>query len=205
MSLYDAYLAEIETRKQQGLQPKPIDDGALLAEVIAQIKDTASPHRADGLNHLIYNTLPGTTSAAGVKAAFLQDIITGQVSVEEITPKLAFELLSHMKGGPSIEVLLDLALGDDAAIATEAAEVLKTQVFLYDADTSRLKDAYHDGNAIAKDILASYAKAEFFTKLPDIAEKVKVVTYIAAEGDISTDLLSPGNQAHSRSDRELHG
>jgi aconitate hydratase 2/2-methylisocitrate dehydratase len=32
-----------------------------------------------------------------------------------------------------------------------------------------------------------------------------VVTYIAGEGDISTDLLSPGNQAHSRSDRELHG
>jgi len=31
------------------------------------------------------------------------------------------------------------------------------------------------------------------------------VTYVAAEGDISTDLLSPGNQAHSRSDRELHG
>ena len=31
------------------------------------------------------------------------------------------------------------------------------------------------------------------------------MTYIAAEGDISTDLLSPGNQAHSRSDRELHG
>ena len=28
---------------------------------------------------------------------------------------------------------------------------------------------------------------------------------LAAEGDISTDLLSPGNQAHSRSDRELHG
>ncbi len=32
-----------------------------------------------------------------------------------------------------------------------------------------------------------------------------MVTYIAGEGDISTDLLSPGNQAHSRSDRELHG
>ncbi|MEM1075018.1 MAG: bifunctional aconitate hydratase 2/2-methylisocitrate dehydratase, partial [Pseudomonadota bacterium] len=55
------------------------------------------------------------------------------------------------------------------------------------------------------DILESYSKAEFFTKLPDIEEEVKVVTYIAAEGDISTDLLSPGNQAHSRSDRELHG
>ena len=32
-----------------------------------------------------------------------------------------------------------------------------------------------------------------------------MVTYVAGVGDISTDLLSPGNQAHSRSDRELHG
>jgi aconitate hydratase 2/2-methylisocitrate dehydratase len=54
-------------------------------------------------------------------------------------------------------------------------------------------------------VLESYAKAEFFTKLPDVEDEIKVVTYIAGEGDISTDLLSPGNQAHSRSDRELHG
>ena len=32
-----------------------------------------------------------------------------------------------------------------------------------------------------------------------------MVTYIAGVGDISTDLLSPGSDAHSRSDRELHG
>ena len=78
-------------------------------------------------------------------------------------------------------------------------------MFLYEADTSRLKAAHEAGNDIATDILKSYAEAEFFTKLPDIDEQIDVVTYIAAEGDISTDLLSPGNQAHSRSDRELHG
>ena len=205
MSLYAAYLEEIENRKAQGLAPKPIDDGALLKEVIAQIKETGNAHRADSLHYFIYNTLPGTTSAAGEKAAFLKEIIVGDAAVEEISVPFAFELLSHMKGGPSIKVLLDLALGDDKAIATEAAEVLKTQVFLYEADTSRLKDAHDAGNAIATDIIESYAKAEFFTKLPDIDEKVKIVTYVAAEGDISTDLLSPGNQAHSRSDRELHG
>jgi aconitate hydratase 2/2-methylisocitrate dehydratase len=83
--------------------------------------------------------------------------------------------------------------------------VLKTQVFLYESDTARLKEALEAGNDRAKDILESYAAAEFFTKLPAIEEEIKVVTYIAAEGDISTDLLSPGNQAHSRSDRELHG
>ena len=205
MSLYTDYLAEIETRKEQGLSPKPIDDGALLAEIIAQIKDSENAHRDDSLNHFIYNTLPGTTSAAGEKAAFLKEIILGNEVVAEISVEFAFELLSHMKGGPSIDVLLDLALGDDAGIAAQAADVLKTQVYLYEADMARLGEAYNAGNAVAKDLLESYAQAEFFTKLPDIDEEIEIVTYIAAEGDISTDLLSPGNQAHSRADRELHG
>ncbi|SMO89344.1 bifunctional aconitate hydratase 2/2-methylisocitrate dehydratase [Paracoccus laeviglucosivorans] len=205
MSLYTDYLTEIETRKGNGLHPKPIDDGALVAELIAQIEDAGSEYRDGSLKFFIYNTLPGTTSAAGVKAAFLKKIILGETIVPEITPEFAFELLSHMKGGPSVEVLLDLALGADAGIAAQAGEVLKTQVFLYDADMARLGDAFKSGNPVAKDILESYAKAEFFTKLPAVEDEIKVVTYIAAEGDISTDLLSPGNQAHSRSDRELHG
>lgn len=205
MSLYTDYLTEIETRKDQGLNPKPIDDGALVGELIAQIKDLTNEHRAESLNFFIYNTLPGTTSAAGVKAKFLKEIILGAASVEEISAEFAFELLSHMKGGPSVEVLLDLALGDDAATAAQAAEVLKTQVFLYEADTDRLDEAFKAGNAVAKELLESYAKAEFFTKLPELEEEIKVVTYIAGVGDISTDLLSPGAEAHSRADRELHG
>ncbi|MFC5682804.1 bifunctional aconitate hydratase 2/2-methylisocitrate dehydratase [Flavobacterium sp. MAHUQ-51] len=205
MNIYSDYIKEIEERKIQGLHPKPIDDAQLLSEIIAQIKDLDNENREDSLQFFIYNTLPGTTSAAGEKAKFLKEIILGESVVKEITPTFAFELLSHMKGGASIKVLLDLALGNDAAIAQQAADVLKTQVYLYDADTSRLKEAFENGNAIAKEIIESYAKAEFFTKLPDVAEEIKVVTFIAGEGDISTDLLSPGNQAHSRSDRELHG
>ncbi|WP_367916210.1 bifunctional aconitate hydratase 2/2-methylisocitrate dehydratase [Leadbetterella sp. DM7] len=205
MNIYKEYTKEIEERKAQGLHPKPIDDAELLGEIIEQIKDPQNEHREDSLNFFIYNTLPGTTGAAGVKAKFLKEIISGQIAIEEITPAFAFELLSHMKGGPSIEVLLDLALGTDAAIAKEAANVLKTQVFLYDADIERLREAFRSGNEIAKEILESYAKAEFFTQLPEVPEEIKIVTYIAGEGDISTDLLSPGNQAHSRSDRELHG
>lgn len=205
MNLYLEYLAEIKSREPQGLAPKPIDDGALTAEIIELIKDAGSEHRADALKFFIYNTLPGTTSAAGVKADFLKQIILGEAIVPEITPSFALELLSHMKGGPSIRVLLDIALGNNAAIAAQAGEVLKTQVFLYDADMFRLRDAYNAGSAIAKAVLESYAKAEFFTKLPDVEDEIKIVTFIAAEGDISTDLLSPGNQAHSRSDRQLHG
>ncbi|UKB79974.1 bifunctional aconitate hydratase 2/2-methylisocitrate dehydratase [Chryseobacterium sp. MEBOG07] len=205
MNIYKDYIKEIEERKTQGLHPKPIDGAELLSEIITQIKDSGNEYRADSLNFFIYNTLPGTTSAAGVKAKFLKEIILGESVVEEISPAYAFELLSHMKGGPSIEVLLDLALGNNPATSKEAANVLKTQVFLYEADTTRLKEAFESGNEIAKEILESYAQAEFFTKLPEAAEEIKVVTFIAGEGDISTDLLSPGNQAHSRSDRELHG
>ena len=205
MSVYSDYLDEIETRRQQGLNPKPIEDATLIKEIISHIEDEGSTQHKACLEFFIYNTIPGTTSAAGEKASFLKKIILGNAKVRELPETLAFELLSHMKGGPSVDVLLDLALGNDETIARKASEVLKTQVFLYEADLDRLKQSYNAGNTIAKDVLESYAKAEFFTNLPDIDDEIQIVTYVAAEGDISTDLLSPGNQAHSRSDRELHG
>ena len=205
MSVYSDYLDEIETRRQQGLNPKPIEDAALIKEIISHIEDEGSTQHKACLEFFIYNTIPGTTSAAGEKASFLKKIILGNAKVRELPETLAFELLSHMKGGPSVDVLLDLALGNNETIARKASEVLKTQVFLYEADLDRLRQSYNAGNTIAKEVLESYAEAEFFTNLPDIDDEVQIVTYVAAEGDISTDLLSPGNQAHSRSDRELHG
>ena len=205
MNIYDDYLLEIKERKMNGLHPKPIEDAALVEQLIVQIKDANNAHRKESLDFFIYNTLPGTTSAAGAKAKFLKEVILGETQLEEISVAFAFELLSHMKGGPSIEVLLDLALGSDLVIATEAADVLKTQVFLYEADTERLENAIKAGNDIAKEIVESYAKAEFFTNLPEVDEEIEVVAFVAGVGDISTDLLSPGSDAHSRSDRELHG
>jgi aconitate hydratase 2/2-methylisocitrate dehydratase len=205
MSIYKEYLKQIEERKDLGLHPQPIDGAELLRKIIDQIKDVDNEYREDSVHFFIYNVLPGTTSAAGVKAEFLKKIILGEALVKEITPSFAFEQLSHMKGGPSVDVLLDLALGDNVSNAKQAAVVLKTQVFLYESDTDRLEDAFKSGNETAKEIIESYAKAEFFTKLADIPEEIEIVTFVAGIGDISTDLLSPGGDAHSRSDRELHG
>ena len=205
MNLYLDYLNEIKERQEIGLQPKPIENSNLLDIIINNIKDDDSTHRKDSLNFFIYNVLPGTTSAANAKSRFLKNIILKKEKIKEISIDFAFELLSHMKGGPSIKVLLDLAFGNDNKIAQKAADVLKTQVFLYENDTNRLKLEYEKNNLIAKDIITSYLKAEFFTKLPEIEEEIDVVTYVASTGDISTDLLSPGSDAHSRSDRELHG
>ncbi len=205
MSLYEAYLNDIVEREKIGLHPKPIDSGILLDEIISHIIDQKSKYRTQSLQFLIYNTLPGTTRAALSKSQFLKDIILEKIKIEEISKSFAFELLSHMKGGPSIKVLIDLALSTDTTTIKKAAEILKRQVFLYEPDIKRLETAYRKGDATAKDILTSYSKAEYFSSLPEIENEIKVVTYIAGEGDISTDLLSPGNQAHSRADRELHG
>ena len=205
MTLYKAYLDEIAEREKIGLSPKPIDSGELLDEIITNIIENKSEHRSKSIKFLIYNTLPGTTKAAHSKSRFLKDIILNKIEIAEITQSFAFELLSHMKGGPSIKVLIDLALSNKHNIIKEAVKILKTQVFLYEFDLERLNKAYKNGNDAAKDIITSYSKAEFYSSLPEIEDEIKVVTYIAGEGDISTDLLSPGNQAHSRADRELHG
>ncbi len=89
MSLYIEYIKEIENRKNElGLAPLPIDSADLLSEIIAQIKDSGNEYREDSLNFFIYNTLPGTTSAASVKAAFLKEIVLGESVVSEITATL---------------------------------------------------------------------------------------------------------------------
>ena len=171
MSLYKEYLKEIEVRKAQGLHPKPIEDGSLIEEIVLQIKDLDHKDRSDSLSHLIYNTLPGTTSAAAGKAQFLEEIVSGKTLIKEINRDFALELLSHMKGGPSVAVLLNLAFNDDLEIAKMAVAVLKTQVYLYEADTNRITEAYEAGNKIAQELLESYVRAEFFTKLPDVEEE----------------------------------
>ena len=61
---------------------------------------------------------------------------------------------------------------------------------------SGLEKAFKEGSAIAKDLLESYAKAEFFTKLPELPETIELVTFVAGIGDISTDLLSPGGRGN---------
>ena len=49
MSLYASYLQEIESRKEQGLHPKPIDGGELAKEIISQIKNIDSERAWDAL------------------------------------------------------------------------------------------------------------------------------------------------------------
>ena len=150
------------------MSAKPIDCGRLLTQIVSIIDDKEHRHYADAVSFMIYNVLPGTTSAAKVKANFLKSIIDDERSVVEISTSFAFELLSHMRGGSSIDVLLDFALGSDPVLSGRAIEVLKTQVFLNSDDIKNLQDFYKNGSKAALEVLESYANAEFFRCLPDL-------------------------------------
>ena len=59
---------------------------------------------------------------------------------------------------------------------------------------------------LQKKFLESYANAEFFTKLPDVdSRKLKLLPTSRVKVTSLLTYLSPGHQAHSRADRELHG
>ena len=83
MNMYSAYLEEIERRKKQDLKPKPIDDGPMVEQLISQIIDTDNPFRKESLDFFIYNIIPGTTSAALVKAKFLKKIIAPTIVLHQ--------------------------------------------------------------------------------------------------------------------------
>ena len=107
MSIYKNYLEQIAQRKLQGLHPQPIDGAELLSEIISQIKDVDHTYRKDSLDFFIYNVLPGTTSAAVVKAKFLKEIIIGESIVKEISSSFATSAIIAM---PSTMLAVSSAL-----------------------------------------------------------------------------------------------
>src|SRR5690554_1052507 len=105
-----------------------------------------------------------------------------------------------MQGGYNVEPLI--ALLDDEEVAATAATALKSTLLVF--------DAFHDveekakaGHALAKEIMQSWADAEWFTNRPDLPEKM-TVTVFKVTGETNTDDLSPAQDAWSRPDIPLH-
>jgi len=149
---------------------------------------------------LTYRVPPGVDDAAKVKASFLSAVAHGDVACPLISDVKATQLLGTMLGGYNVKPLIDLL--DRPSVATEAATGLKSTLLMF--------DAFHDvaekataGNAHAKEVIQSWADAEWFTKRPKVAEKI-TVTVFKVPGETNTDDLSPAPDAWSRPDIPLH-
>jgi aconitate hydratase 2/2-methylisocitrate dehydratase len=106
-----------------------------------------------------------------------------------------------MLGGYNVKPLVDALSHDDPAICSEASAMLKKTLLVYD-----LFDVVVDlskTNTYAKEVLWSWAEAEWFTSKPTLPEKM-TLTVFKVPGETNTDDLSPASEAFTRSDIPLH-
>ena len=197
--MLEAYRQHVEERAAEGVPPKPLT-AEQVAALIELLKAPPAGEEEFILDLITNRVPPGVDEAAYVKAGFLTAIAKGEATSPLIDKIHAVKLLGTMQGGYNIATLVELL--DDAELAKEAGEQLKHTLLMF--------DAFHDveerakaGNAVAKDVMQSWAEAEWFLSKPALAEKI-TLTVFKVPGETNTDDLSPAPDAWSRPDIPLH-
>nr|WP_289099125.1 bifunctional aconitate hydratase 2/2-methylisocitrate dehydratase [uncultured Halomonas sp.] len=197
--MLEAYRQHVEERAAEGVPPKPLT-AEQVAALIELLKAPPAGEEEFILDLITNRVPPGVDEAAYVKAGFLTAIAKGEATSPLIDKVHAVKLLGTMQGGYNISTLVELL--DDAELAKEAGEQLKHTLLMF--------DAFHDveerakaGNAVAKDVMQSWAEAEWFLSKPALAEKI-TLTVFKVPGETNTDDLSPAPDAWSRPDIPLH-
>ncbi|ACM93587.1 aconitate hydratase 2 [Nautilia profundicola AmH] len=201
MSFIEEYKKHTEERAKLGIPPLPLtaEQTAELVELLKKVPIVEEEYLMDlFLNHIN----PGVDDAAYVKAAFLNDIVQGKTSSPAISKKRAVEILGTMLGGYNVKPLIDALSHEDEEVAQEAANQLKNTLLVYDAFHD-VEDLAKAGNKYAKEVLESWANAEWFTTKPKLPESIKAVVF-KVPGETNTDDLSPASEAFTRSDIPLH-
>jgi aconitate hydratase 2/2-methylisocitrate dehydratase len=194
-----AYRDHVAERAALGIPPLPLD-AKQVAELIELIKNPPAGEDAFLVDLLTHRVPPGVDDAAKVKASFLAAVAHGDLKVGLVSKAKATELLGTMVGGYNVKPLIDLL--DDKDVAAVAAEGLKKTLLMF--------DAFHDvaekakaGNAKAKEVMQSWADAEWFTSRPEVPKSI-TVTVFKVPGETNTDDLSPAPDAWSRPDIPMH-
>ncbi len=197
--MLQAYRQHVAERAALGIPPLPLS-AQQTADLIELIKNPPAGEDAFLLDLLTHRVPPGVDDAAKVKASFLAAVAHGDLAVGLMNRAKATELLGTMVGGYNVHPLIELL--DDAEVAAVAAEGLKKTLLMF--------DFFHDvaekakaGNAKAKEVIQSWADAEWFTSRPEVPKSV-TVTVFKVPGETNTDDLSPAPDAWSRPDIPLH-
>ncbi|KIM05424.1 MAG: hypothetical protein KN64_02780 [Sulfurovum sp. AS07-7] len=200
MSLLAEYKAHTEERAKLGVPPLALD-AKQTAQLVELLKATPIEDMEYVLDMFENKINGGVDDSAYVKAAFLNDIVQGNVSSEAISAVKACEILGKMGGGYNVNPLIE-ALKIEGEVADSATEQLKNTILVYGSfdDVKALMDA---GNTKAKEIIESWANAEWFTNKAPLAQEIKLTVY-KIPGETNTDDLSPASEAFTRADIPLH-
>jgi len=195
----EAYRQHVAERAALGIPPLPLS--AKQTEELVELLKNPPAGEGETLVELITHRVPpGVDDAAKVKASFLAAVAEGTVASPLISREKATQLLGTMVGGYNIKPLIDLL--DDAALAQIAADGLKKTLLMFDSFHD-VQEKMAQGNAKAREVVESWANAEWFTSRPAVAEKI-TVTVFKVTGETNTDDLSPAPDAWSRPDIPLH-
>ncbi|EAA7385824.1 bifunctional aconitate hydratase 2/2-methylisocitrate dehydratase [Salmonella enterica subsp. houtenae] len=197
--MLEEYRKHVAERAAEGIVPKPLD-ATQMAALVELLKNPPAGEEEFLLDLLTHRVPPGVDEAAYVKAGFLAAVAKGETTSPLITPEKAIELLGTMQGGYNIHPLIDAL--DDAKLAPIAAKALSHTLLMFD-NFYDVEEKAKAGNAYAKQVMQSWADAEWFLSRPPLAEKI-TVTVFKVTGETNTDDLSPAPDAWSRPDIPLH-
>lgn len=200
MSLLENYKAHAKEREAQGGLPALPLTAAQTAELVELLKAKEVVDAEYALDLFKNKINPGVDDAAYVKAAFLNDIVQGKVACSIISKIDAIKILGTMMGGYNVPPLVEALKIDE--VASAAAEELKNTILVYNSFND-VKELMDKGNAKAKEVIESWANAEWFKNKPELEKEITLTVY-KIPGETNTDDLSPATVAFTRADIPLH-
>jgi aconitate hydratase 2/2-methylisocitrate dehydratase len=212
------YRQQVAERAQLGIPPLPLD--AQQTSALCELLKNPPTGEEELLLNLLRDRIPpGVDQAAYVKAGFLTAIAKGEITSPLVSPVDAVELLGTMIGGYNVQSLIDLLQVSSSSVSESSETPLvmggegREQIAAYAANAlSKIMlvyDAFHDvlelskTNPYAKQVVNSWAEAEWFTLRPTLPEFI-TVTVFKVPGETNTDDLSPATHATTRPDIPLH-
>jgi aconitate hydratase 2 / 2-methylisocitrate dehydratase len=194
------YRQHTEERAKLGIPPLPLN-AEQTSELCELLKNPPEADKEELLSLLRDRIPPGVDEASYVKAGFLTAIAKGEIESPLISPQGAVDLLGTMMGGYNVQSLIDLLKSKDTNIASEAAAALSKTLLIFDAFNDVLK--LSETNPFAKQVIDSWANAEWFIGKPKLPQTI-TVTVFKVPGETNTDDLSPAPHATTRPDIPLH-
>ena len=198
--MLEEYRKHAAARTELGIPALPLT-AQQTSELCEILKNPPAAEQEELLTLLRDRVPPGVDDAAYVKAGFLTGVAKGEINCPVISPTDAVKLLGTMVGGYNVQSLVDLLKSEDKAIASEATKALSKTLLVFDAFNDVLE--LSQSNDYAKQVINSWAEAEWFTSRPKPAEAI-TVTVFNVPGETNTDDLSPAPHATTRPDIPLH-
>ncbi len=192
------YSEHVSQRASQAIPPLPLS-ASQVDELCKKLLDDTE--KQSYLVDLLVTRVPaGVAEAAKAKADFLASIVMNDIKCSAISPEYAIEILATMVGGYNVKYLVDFL--SHTKYAAQAAKAFKKLILIFDSfdDIKALMD---NGNEYAKEVITSWAEAEWFLSRPQMPETIEKIVY-KVDGVVNNDDLSPPKHVATRADIPLH-